>query len=470
MSSFFYVLPVTARDVMRELEMLGTISSTSERVKRLGWSLDSPLFLRVCKAAYDPTITYGVRKIPERDPALAPGSNTLDEQMWWDMLDQLSARKLTGSSAAAAIAKAMAFLTAESAELFRRIVTRDLKSGFEASSINKAKPGTIRTTPYMRCSLPKSSNIDKFDWAVGVIAQVKADGMFVNVTRSNSGEIVVTTRRGNEIPLDNLDELRGALEEKVPAGYQLHGEMTVYDKGILMPREAGNGVLNAIANGEAISPSRAVVIDFWDIIPEEAIAPKGKCQTPYIARLNNLMLHVGKERATPSNPVGRIETRVVFSYQEARAYYSEVLMRGGEGVIVKSPRAIWKDGTSKDQVKLKMSFQVDLKIVGFVEGTPGAVTEKTFGAFMLSTEDGQLQCSAGSGITVAMRETIHADRAAYMGKIVTVGANAIMYPSDSNPLHSLFLPVVVEVRTDKDTADSLQQVKDQYVAAVEAVI
>ena len=41
-----------------------------------------------------------------------------------------------------------------------------------------------------------------------------------------------------------------------------------------------------------------------------------------------------------------------------------------------------------------------------------------------------------------------------------------MTPTTSNGLYSLFLPRFVEFRKDKTTADSLQQVKDQFDSAM----
>ena len=45
-----------------------------------------------------------------------------------------------------------------------------------------------------------------------------------------------------------------------------------------------------------------------------------------------------------------------------------MLSRGKEGVVLKNPTAIWRDGTSKEQVKLKLELDCDLKVIGFEEG------------------------------------------------------------------------------------------------------
>ena len=51
---------------------------------------------------------------------------------------------------------------------------------------------------------------------------------------------------------------------------------------------------------------------------------------------------------------------------------------------------------------------------------------------------------------------------------MTVRGNSVLKPSESSPVHSLFLPRFVEIRTDKTKADTLAQVLAQFDAAVTA--
>jgi DNA ligase-1 len=122
----------------------------------------------------------------------------------------------------------------------------------------------------------------------------------------------------------------------------------------------------------------------------------------------------------------------------------------------------WKDGTSKDQVKIKLEVDVDLEVIGYEEGNgkfAGSV-----GAVVCATVDRGLVVSV-SGFSDGVRSMINMARDSFLGKIMAVRANDVMCPSASNPLHSLFLPRYVEVRTDKTEADSTQSVLDQFNAA-----
>ena len=88
---------------------------------------------------------------------------------------------------------------------------------------------------------------------------------------------------------------------------------------------------------------------------------------------------------------------------------------------------------------------------------------------------GSLKCVTSDGlleVDVAikgekMRDAVDANPDEWIGKIMPVTANLVLKPSDSNPLHSLFLPRFAEsdYRRDKSVADSLRRVFDQEEAA-----
>jgi DNA ligase-1 len=65
-----------------------------------------------------------------------------------------------------------------------------------------------------------------------------------------------------------------------------------------------------------------------------------------------------------------------------------------------------------------------------------------------------LKVSVGSGLTDEMRS---GDFKEYIGKIITVKYNEKITKKDSDEV-SLFLPRFLEIRIDKDTADTLDRI------------
>ena len=133
------------------------------------------------------------------------------------------------------------------------------------------------------------------------------------------------------------------------------------------------------------------------------------------------------------------------------AFITLMLSRGKEGVVLKNPTAIWRDGTSKEQVKLKLELDCDLKVIGFEEGE--GKFAGTLSSLLCESSDKML-CTSVSGFNDKMRKEIWENRSDYLDKIVTVRFNDIM--QKEGEVASLFLPRFVEFRDDKILADSFR--------------
>jgi DNA ligase-1 len=459
----------TGKSVFEAIEAIAATSSKLEKealMKQAGTS--STLFMKAVTYAYDPFKNYGISYAPLKSPGLAPGSNTLAEPVVWTTLDDLVSRNLSGNSARDKIQQMVDFLDEPSAEVFRRIINKDMRAGFTDGTINRVFKGTIAEFPYMRCSLPAKSNMGKWDWSVGIVSQEKADGMFANVNMDVKGYVWITSRQGSPFPAGCLG-IEENIAKVMTGGTQTHGELTVYEAGVLMPREKGNGVLNSLLSGGDLEADQKVVFDAWDQIPLQMVVPRGNYPCAYKVRLRNLLMQTQVAQRMGIVNIRTIPTRIVKSKGEAYAHYRELLKKGKEGTICKHPDAYWKDTTSKDQVKLKLEVTVELIIKGFIEGAPGTKTAATFGSLLCGSGCDKLEVGV-SGITDAMRQTINDNRENWLETIVAVTANSIMSPDleDADEgKYSLFLPRVAEFRKDKHTADTLEQIKEQFEAAVE---
>ena len=417
---------------------------------------------RVLEATYSPLKTYGIAQRPVG--AEPDRLGVVFDETTWSLLGQLERRDLTGNAAREALAAEMTRLDGLSAELLWRIVAKDLRAGFSANTTGKIFPGLLPEYPYMRCSLPKKSNLSKFDFAAGVFSQKKANGLFANVNLLDSGAVTIISRSGSEFPAEAFEGLAAFVAERFEHGFQHHGELLVVEEGQILAREIGNGILNGVLQGGQFGPGQTPLYEVWDRIPLSAVVKKGSYAMPYRERLAALERLL--EGAGPAQAVRLIDTRVVRSLQEAYAHYGQLVADGEEGTILKSSELSWRDGTSKDAVKLKVEASCDLKIVGIVPGRAGTRTEGRAGSLSCESECGALRVD----VTVkneAMRDAIDGDPQGWIGRIVPVLFNEVMRPGPNNPLHSLFLPRLEEAgyRTDKAVADDLERVLEQFEAA-----
>lgn len=469
---------MTSDGIQIRLEAIAEVRGTAKQ-GLLAMNAPDPEFQRICKLAYDPFITFGISPLI---PAPYSENGVEFDEETYKILDALAKRELTGNAARAAIEAESMRLTKRSATLFNNIIGKDLRAGFSEGSLNKAVKGLIPEFPYMRCSLPKDAKMNEWDFAgEGAISQEKADGMFVNVDHEAAvvhhqvidpvnvmmpGAIRVRTRQGSPFPIERFPYLVAEIQTRIAPNTQTHGELLVINAaGEVLPREIGNGMLNSVSSGGDLDEGHKLLLKVWDSIPLSAVVPKGSYNVPYKVRLGLLFKGL---KDVPGQFIRPIDTRIVKGMKEAMAHYKEYLDQGKEGTVLKKMRAVWKDGTSKEQVKLKLEADCELKIVGFRPGEPGKKTEATFGALICQSACGQLEVGV-SGMKDEVRQEIHENRDIYLDTIITVKSNMIMEPSASNPLYSLFLPRFVEIREDKSEADTLERIREQFENAVNKV-
>lgn len=456
--------PITSDVVFNMVESIAVESSKNTKVGLVTIYADHELFRRTLVYTLNPFYTYNIRPA---DPTLTSnyklGGSVFDDQTW-KLLDDLNARNVTGNAAVEAVDKEFARLTPESAKLLWRIINKDFRAGFSESTVNKAIKDLIPEFPYMRCCLPKNAKLSEFSWTEGVYSQEKADGMFANVDFEARGIVRITSRNGTPFPTDQFVDFIADVEATLEPGYQHHGELLVVKNGEILAREIGNGILNSVQQGGSFASDEKSIYKIWDRIELTSVVPKGKDSHSYKMRFAGLKALVSKSTA---DSIQLIETRIVHSLAEAYKHYGEMLALGREGTIIKDGNAIWRDGTSKQQVKLKLEAECDLMIVGFTDGK--GKNKSLFGSIVVQSSDGLLEVGV-SGFPDTKRKEINDKREELLGTIMTVRFNDIMYPSAEGKLHSLFLPRAVEFRQDKSGADSLQRVIDQLEAAKQAHI
>lgn len=456
--------PITSDVVFNMVESIASESSKNAKVDLVTSFAKHELFKRTLIYTLNPFITYNIR--PD-DPTLTSnyllGGSYFDDQTW-KLLDDLNACNITGNAAIEAVNNEFGRLTPESSKLLWRIINKDFRAGFSESTANKAVKDLIPEFPYMRCCLPKDAKLTAFSWVEGVYSQEKADGMFANVSFEAPGNVRITSRNGTPYPFEPFKYFVASVEDDLEPGYQYHGELLVQKGGKILAREIGNGILNSIQQGGSFEPDEKPIYKVWDRIELSSVVPKGKDSHPYKMRFAGLKNLVDQAK---SDYIQLIETRIVHSLAEAYKHYGEMLALGREGTIIKDGNAIWRDGTSKQQVKLKLEAECDLMIVGFTDGK--GKNKSLFGSVVVQTSDGLLEVGV-SGFSDKKRKEINDKRKELLSTILTVRFNDIMYPSEEGKLHSLFLPRAVEFRLDKSEADNLQRVIDQLEAAKQAHI
>ena len=430
------------------LNSLAANASRNFKKEQLEANKNNKTLREVIRLALDPFTQFYIRKIPAYTPRTEPTNVTLEFAL--DSLFDLSNRLVTGNAAIAHLKGMLEVLNADDAKVIERIIAKDLKCGVQVSTANDVWMGLVPEYPCMLCSPFEQKLVDKIKFPA--YAQMKMDGMRFNAI-VRDGKCEFRSRNGKEILLlGNLEQEFISLAGSVDCVFD--GELLVMLEGDhqFADRQTGNGILNK-ANKGTISEKEAAMVhaSVWDLIPY-AYFIDGNCPTPYAKRYATLEAIVNKQESK-GKKIWNVSSTIVQTIEEAQEIFQEYLSLGYEGIILKDGNGIWEDKRAKHQIKFKGELECDLKIVAVEEGTGKAAG--MLGAIVCESADGVVKVSVGSGFNDAQRKNYWKEN--ILDKIVAIKYNSRIKNKLGN--ESLFLPVFIEIRDDKDVADSNKDIK-----------
>ena len=496
-------------NIPKFIEELNLTNSTNDKIATLTKYKDDALVQRVLKMTYDKVVfTFGVTM---RNVKAGSSENTQSLSWGLDQLDRLVSREYTGNAAIALVETVLEAMNEEDREVIIKILGRDLKINMGRTNINKVIKNLITKPIYMRCDIGTKETIQK-NISFPAIIDLKADGTYRECSTNDFGtNASFISRSGESYSYPLLEKLM----KDIKPGY-MHGEMTIIcnddilqlilpkvrksdikngtndaeklektylehkaeGREYILPRNLGNGLLNSDD-----VPFENIVFEVWDFVsPEDytlagnlkalkketskrlkskeitkeeqkRIISEGTPKETYRERFQNLKDIISEIQ---SKNIRVIEHKEVQNLKEAYEFTSEKMKEGLEGAILKDYNMVYEDGTSKQSLKLKIQFEIDARITGFIEGTPGTKRELTFGSMTYETDDGLIKGSV-SGFNDTELNDFNSRRDELIGKIIEIQANDLTKSRGSNTF-ALSHPRFVALR-DKDTTDTLERAK-----------
>lgn len=427
-------------------ESLAANPSRNFKIEQLEKHADNETLREVIRLALCPFTQFYQRKIPAYT---CDGTNANIESILPALYD-LSSRQVTGNAAIEYLRMLLSSLNPDDAKVLERIIDKSLDCGVQVSTANSVWSGLIKEYPVMLCSPFEQKLVDKIKFPAYV--QLKMDGMRFNAI-VRDGKCEFRSRNGKEIQLlGNLEQEFIDLAGDVDCVFD--GELLVMLPGDhqFTDRQTGNGILNK-ANKGTISAEEAALVHatVWDVIPY-VLFSDGYCGTPYSTRFSSLKKLV--EKIPPENKkIWLVASDMVENIDEANVKFEEYLALGLEGIILKDGSGVWEDKRAKHQIKFKGELECDLKIVAVEEGT--GKYAGMLGAILCESADGVVKVSVGSGFSDAQRKQYWKEN--IVAKIAAIKYN--MRIKNKLGEESLFLPIVLEIRDDKDVADSSKEIK-----------
>lgn len=441
-------------DIIKQLE---AEPSKNAKIDILKENINNRILRQFFLMALNPHMKFGIRQIP--DYTYVNTELNLSEAM--QLLYRLKPGDLTGHAGIDHLVSILTRVHPKDADLIERIIQKEVACGVSYKTINKIWKKLIPTTPYMRCKSAVTKHYEKIEYPA--IVQKKANGLFLN-NIFREGTVKVESRNGKELTmLGVFDDLATAHNLVIHGeGLVLKEGRKIDDEGAFLDRQTGNGIINkAIQDTISIEEANRIIVECWDLVPyEDWVA--GKCDIPYDERFHALKELI---KHSDQNKLIVIETKEVNDFAEAAKYYNELLVRGEEGAVLKNYSGLWKDHTSPNQVKMKVKDPADLKCVGTYRHSQDTVTRgkkvidstNWIGGLNLESADGVIKVNTGSGLTDEDRQR---EPSYYIGKIIELEYNEITLDKSTGQM-SLFLPIYVTVRDDKDEADDYQTILER---------
>ena len=447
------------------LEKLENTNSQKEKIEIL--KTMNEVQKRWFKMCYNSLITFGVKKIPE----YTSESNSLDTVSIMDILEkEFVTREITGNAAIERLRDILS--NAEEPEAVERLIKRDARCSVNSTLLNKVFPNLIPEIPCMLAQPMNEKTLKNIKFPA--FSQLKADGMRC-IAFITSNNVRMFSRNGTEIicePLKNTLMTIGQIEENLLSdnvALMLDGELICYKDNKLLDRKTSNGICNKVLKGTASENELNLIqMQLWDIVKIDSNTFSLLEDKSYEARLEDLYSILN------TNSCSKLEvipTEVVNSMEEALEHFQKMLSQGLEGTILKNQDAKWSNTRSKDLVKLKEENTIDLLVVDIEEGSGDF--EGGLGAIICETSDKKLRVRVGTGFSFEDRgfvndlsngkkvvkqiKSLEEVSKNYLGKIVEVKYNQIIKSKGKDEM-SLFLPRLVCVRNDKDTANSIEEI------------
>lgn len=419
------------KDILKKLR---ETSSSKEKLKILTENKENKDLEKIFKYAYDKVdyvFNVSRKSVENYDTEMLTDLN-LDE-----VLKILNERTLTGYKALE-LAKAYVNENPENSELFLEILDRDLKVGINSKTLNKVWKGIIQKPKYCRCDVFSRKTANKI--AFPAYIQLKCDGTY-REAYVKDGKVLFKTRSGEDYSNPVLEEILKVLPDGYYTGEFTLGKADNPDAN----RAEGNGNINSDnPNFENIH------FTIWDFLTEEEYA--GITKTPYQIRFENLKFILD---GLNSDLVHVVPCTLVNNIDEALEVVSDYMNKGLEGGVLKSLGMHFKDGTSKEQLKIKLKVDVEVRCTGFIEGTKGTKYEGKNKVIVFETDDGKIkgQCS---GMTDAMVDEVTKNPQKYLNKVLSVQFNDLV-KAEGHEYFALSHPRFVEWRDDKDETDTLEK-------------
>ena len=329
---------------------------------------------------------------------------------FFDLLDDLKNRKITGHDAIAAV---NSFIEHHSdyEELIHCVIDKDLKTRAGDKIINKAIKDHI---PEFSVALADKYEPKLVDWEDGWYVSRKIDGARCIGIVDSSGDTTFYSRTGKIF--DTLDVVRDGIKSLGLSSVVLDGELCLVDEN---GNEDFQGVMKELRKKDHTIPNPSFKI-FDMISHDEFYSKKGKSSNTYSYRYKSLCYQM-RDNECPCLSV--LEQELITDDEHFNEWAARSAKEKWEGLMLRADEP-YKGKRSKDLLKYKSFFDDEYEVVD-VEMGPfryvlnGKEHEETMLSCVMIEHKGYI-VRVGSGFTIDQRQDFYKNPNKIRGKQITV--------------------------------------------------
>jgi DNA ligase-1 len=333
-----------------------------------------------------------------------------DYKNFFDLLDDLKNRKITGHDAIAAV---NSFIEHHSdyEELIHCVIDKDLKTRAGDKIINKAIPDHI---PEFSVALADKYEPKLVDWKDGWYVSRKIDGARCIGIVDSSGDTAFYSRTGKIF--DTLDVVRDGIKSLNISNVVLDGELCLVDED---GNEDFQGVMKELRKKDHTIPNPSFKI-FDMISHDEFYSKKGKSSNTYSYRYKSLCYQM-RNNECPCLSV--LEQELIADDEHFNEWAARSAKEKWEGLMLRADEP-YKGKRSKDLLKVKKFFDDEYEVID-VEMGPfryvlnGKEHEETMLSCVTIKHKGY-DVRVGSGFSIDQRQDFYKNPNKIRGKQITV--------------------------------------------------
>lgn len=318
------------------------------------------------------------------------------------------------------------------AELFYKLITKDLQLGIDAKTINKVIPDLIPTFNVQLANkyFDNPAIVDGKEF----VLTTKIDGGRIIAIKEN-GIVKFYTRAGQEY--EGLVDLEQELVNIADDNFVLDGEITLLNPGKLTSKEQYKETMKITRKDGEKHGVKMLVFDMMPVVNFKM----QKCPISYWSRRGDLTAFFDLNNFTyfKKLPVlyrGTDTTKIL-------ELLDQQIRNGEEGIMINIADAPYDFKRTNNLLKVKKMQDIDLPIIGFEEGTNRH--QGRLGAFLVDYNGDIVK--VGSGLSDELRDDIWQHQEDWLGR--TISIQYFEETTNQNGGKSLRFPVYLDYRTDK---------------------